>query len=377
MLRLYKIKISKLLVLLISSVLFLTACQSSIPPKTTSELDPPLSIQTPSNSQTSSGEENPSTSNGTPPAQNGSGEQNQTTLAILSVHYLDVGQGDCILICFPDGKSMMIDCGTNLASSIDTIKTALNAKEITALNYLILTHPDYDHIGGVKDVLGDVTVEKVYHPEISEQKAGFDDYFGALQFLTDKGAQTEVSAKGECFGEDYKVAILSQVPRKRGNGAYKDFHLALEPTESHINNLSPYVYLEYKGYRFLFTGDADKQEEASLINDYNSGLLKKTFSSKGLELKLEEIDFLKIAHHGSDDSSSQDFLNLLKPKYAVISVGGNNSHGHPATSTQYRLLGASENVEILRTDYDGSISVFINSEGKMEINTSKENNKLD
>ncbi len=355
----YKRKLRALLAVLLMTFAFLLGCSPAIPPTTDDALTPP-DLSPPSSIV---GE------------QSGSDSGVENSFSGLSVHYLDVGQGDCILICFPDDKSMLIDCGNGSPASISMIIGALQSKKKTSLDYLVLTHPDSDHIASVKEALKDVAVKKLYHPEISEGKTGLDDYFSVLKFLQAKGAETEVSAKGELIGEDYKLAILSQVPRKRGEGAYKDFHLAEQPTESQINNLSPYIYLEYKGYRFLFTGDADKLEENNLINDYNSGLLKKTFANKGLELKLEEIDFLKVAHHGSDDSSSQDFLDLLKPKYAIISVGGKNSYGHPATSVGYRLQGANDNVEILRTDVEGTVSVFINTEGQMAIKTAKQENE--
>ncbi len=342
---------------------FLYGCSPAIPPVTGESLSPP-DLSAPTELLTK-----PELNNSLQPED---GDETQSAVFIgLSAHYIDVGQGDSILICFPDGKTMMIDCGKGSFNSVNMISSALKIKKVTSLDYLVLTHPDYDHVGGVKEALKDIEVKKVFHPEISEEKPNLDDYFSVLQFLKDKGAETEVSAKGICFGEDYKVAFLSQTPRKRGEGAYRDFHMALEPTESQINNLSPYIYLEYKGYRFMFTGDAGMEEENKLINDYSAGLLKKSFSNKGLEPRLEDIDFLKVAHHGSNDANSQDFLNLLKPKHAIISVGGQNILGHPTTTTLLKLQTANPEHELLRTDHDGTVSVFISSDGQMAIKTQK------
>ncbi len=285
----------------------------------------------------------------------------------LSVHYLDVGQGDCILICFPDGKSMMIDCGNGSASAVNVIKNALQAKGITALDYLILTHPANDHTGGVSKALEDINVKSVYHPDIPSDLVGFEKYYSAIRFLSDKGAEMKISLQGECFGGDYKVAILEPTAKSMQDSSYRDFLWTLEPTETQINDLSPYVYLEYQGFRFLFTGDCSSRQEEKLITDYASTKFDKTFSVYNLKIKLENIDFLKIAHHGSSDSSSMDFLSLLKPKYSIISVAGDNPYGQPSSTVQTRILNSSEQAQILRTDIKGTISIFITETGVMTV----------
>jgi competence protein ComEC len=130
------------------------------------------------------------------------------------------------------------------------------------------------------------------------------------------------------------------------------------------------VYLEYKGVRFLFTGDNSSQKEQKLINDYKSGAIERFLFNKEVTVNLESIDFLKVAHHGSDDSTCADFLALTRPKNAIISVGGNNIYGHPSTSTLVKLEVANENVNVLRTDVKGTISVMVNKQGIVNVQTS-------
>ncbi len=289
----------------------------------------------------------------------------------LSVHFLDVGQGDSILICFPDKTNMLIDCASSAPFAVNNVKTALEIKGITALDTLVLTHPDVDHIGGVKSALKDIKIKKVYHPDIDQDRTGFEEYFSVIEFLDNKGSEKRISLRGECFGEDYKMVFLSPLPKRADGSTYRDLHFATQPTDKQINDVSPFIYLEYKGVRFLFTGDNSSAQETNLLTDYNSGILVQTFSNKGLNLKLEDIDFLKIAHHGSSDSTSSKFLSVVKPKNAIISVGGSNAYGHPASSTLERLQKANPSFKLWRTDENGAISVFVTDKGQIEIKTAE------
>ncbi len=326
-----------LTVLLLASLIW--GCSSVIPPKNENVFNPTITG-----------------------AEKGEGEFDG-----LSVHYLDVGQGDCILICLPNGESVMIDCGNSSSESVNCVLDAFKAKEIDEIDYLILTHPELDHIGGVRKALKDVGVKKIFHPDIPSGYAGFEEYYAVIEFLKDKGAEMQVSVQGLCFGEDYKLAILLPLDKTLQGSSYRDFIFALQPNDNQINDLSPYVYLEYKGYRFLFAGDNSSKQEERLLNEYRSNKFDKTFASYNLNIKLEDIDFLKVAHHGSEDSTSQEFVSLLKPKHSIISVSGDNIYGHPHKSTQARILGSSENAKIYRTDVKGTVSVFIKNNGEMQI----------
>ncbi len=314
-------------------------CKDSIPPVDDKGLTPPV----------------------LEPPTNGSG---QNEFDGLSVYFLDVGQGDCILICFPDKTNMLIDCGNGSPESVDNISTAFNIRNIDTLDYLVLTHPDVDHVGGVEKALKDIDVKKVYHPDVDASKVGFDEYFSAMEFLVDKDAETAVSLSGISFGEEYKLVFLLPYDRRMSESSYKDFLFALEPTEKQINDISPYIYLEYKGIRFLFTGDCSTKQEKLLTQDYQ--VLLKRFA-----IKLEHLDFLKVAHHGSDDSTGYEFLSLTRPKNAIISVGGDNFYGHPASSVLKRLENVNPNYNLFRTDVSGTVSVFVSEDGEVLTKTAR------
>ncbi len=289
----------------------------------------------------------------------------------LYVNFIDVGQGDCTLIMFPDGKNMLIDCGDGSDFAVKNIKKILNGFSVKKLDYIVLTHPDIDHIGGTLSVLKTCSVGKAYLPEILDSTP-YEVYSSALQNLKDKNANTLTSQLGEFIkGEDYSLAFLSPKPYRQADSSYTDFNTSNPPTSEQTNDISPMIYLEYKGVRFLFTGDAGVKEESKLIDDYNSSLIKNTFDFYDISVKLENIDFLKVSHHGANDASSQEFLNLLTAENAVVSVGGNNVYGHPSIYTQSRLLTANQDCNLLRTDIWGTISVFVSTDGEMKIKTQK------
>lgn len=346
----YKRRMGALLCVLLLLTVLMLSCSSDVPPLTSGD-----------------GKPNGSVSSNT----TGENSSDNSVFEGLSVHYIDVGQGDCILICFPDQTTMLIDCGNGGESSAKVISLELEKRKIQTINYLVLTHPDVDHVGSVKQALKEIEVELVYHPDVAQEKQGFDDYFEALEFLKEKGADTKISVRGECIVKgECSLAFLSPRQRNLKGSSYAEFHLAEMPTERQINDLSPYVYLEYKGVRFLFTGDNSSQKEQKLINDYKSGAIERFLFNKEVTVNLESIDFLKVAHHGSDDSTCADFLALTRPKNAIISVGGNNIYGHPSTSTLVKLEVANENVNVLRTDVKGTISVMVNKQGIVNIQTS-------
>ena len=124
------------------------------------------------------------------------------------------------------------------------------------------------------------------------------------------------------------------------------------------------IYVEYAGVSFLFTGDAGKQQEQLVENNINLGFYNQFVDGR---IDLYNIDFLKVAHHGADDCSSQDFLNIIQPQNAVLSVGGNNIYGHPSSRVIDRLYLANPNVNLLRTDVCGNITISVSASGEYAI----------
>jgi competence protein ComEC len=249
----------------------------------------------------------------------------------LQVDFIDVGQGDAALIAC-DGEYMLIDGGSSKASSV--IYTILKNRGIKHIDYMIATHPDADHIGGLSGALNYATVDTCY---CSVTQHDTKTFRSLLKYLVRQKAELTVPEAGDVFElGTAKVTVLGPLS---------------EPDES--NNSSIVVRLEYGDTSFLFMGDAETEEENEILKN-----------NKDLK-----SDVIKIGHHGSKSSSSKSFLNAVKPEYAVISVGKNNTYGHPTQTVLDRLT--SLKTTVYRTDLQGDITMI--SDGK-EITVSTEKN---
>lgn len=233
----------------------------------------------------------------------------------FEIFYLDVGQGDasCILC---DGQAMLIDGGAG--SESDKIYSFLKAHDIGHLDYIVATHPDADHIGGLAGALNYATVGTAYCTVKEYQSEPFNDF---LKYLGQRDAQITVPKAGETFYLGCaKVTIVYP-----------------EAGETRTDNTSIMLRIQYGETSFLFTGDCEiRDEAAALSTDY--------------DLK---SDVLKVAHHGSGSSTGPLLLKYVRPKYAVISVGGTNNYGHPTETVLTRLR--QWKVSLFRTDMQGDI----------------------
>ena len=277
----------------------------------------------------------------------------------FSVHYLDVGQGDCSLIRFSDGVVLVIDTGDRNLKTYEAIKNYFKSHGVEKIDYLMITHPDSDHVGNAVNLLNDFIVDNVFIPYLYPSLIGqFPYYQEAYEIIKEKSVKINYSDSFDYIkGEDYSVALLSPYPAGIMGSAYDQVNGQPIPEDKYVNDLSPIIYVESCGYRFIFTGDAGYSQEQIVINDYQSGVYDKYFSKFGIDVKLDGIDFLKLAHHGADGSSGIDFLSLLKPKNAVISVGGDNYYGHPSSETLLRLYAINPDCMEYRTSVCGWISV--------------------
>lgn len=284
---------------------------------------------------------------------------------VFTISFINVGQGDATLICFDDGKSMLIDCGKQDEEVVSLINKALKSSGRQALDYLVLTHPDLDHIGNAYTLANKINVETVFIPDINNTSI-FPEYNKALNKLKENGAQVRYSSKGNyILGDNYFVAFLYPIPSGINGSIYDKINTALAPTDNDINAVSPVIYVEYCGTRFVIVGDAGYSAERQVVDDYISGL----FNVFPRKVNLDGVDFLRVGHHGSSDSTSAVLLTTLKPLNAVISVGGANMYGHPDTETLKRLVASNDKIEIYRTDVYGTISVRIDQNGKTKIIT--------
>jgi competence protein ComEC len=237
---------------------------------------------------------------------------------IMFVHYIDVGQGDSILIQV-NNKNLLIDSGPK--SDEKKLSNYLSSLHLAKLDYIIATHPHDDHIGNMAEVIKKYDVSKFYAPKVESTTKTFEKMVDALK---DKNLKINVIKKGTNsidLGENTKVTVFS--PSK---DSYED-----------LNNYSPVIKIEYGNTSFLFTGDAQADVEKDIL-------------SANEDIR---ADVLKIGHHGSSTSTSMNFLSKVNPSISVISVGKDNIYNHPNENTIKHLN--EKNITIYRTDQDGTI----------------------
>lgn len=281
----------------------------------------------------------------------------------FSVNFLDVGEGDAIFINFGDGKTMLIDCGEKSNKNFKILSQYLNVYAKDGLDYLVLTHPDGDHVGNAAAVLDNYAVKTAYIPNMVEPE-NFGEYYNAYLKIKDKNIG-RISETGKVIsGEDYYAVFLSPNAKGTTDSAYTAINSTPNPSEQEINNLSPIIYLEYKGVKFVFTGDAGFTQEKVALDNVQTGIIKRYLKH---DINLSDVDFLKVSHHGAEDGSGEKFLKALTPKNAVISVGGGNIHGHPNTETLSRIVEVSPDCKIYTTSEYGTLSVLVDENGEITL----------
>lgn len=242
---------------------------------------------------------------------------------LLEVHFIDVGQGDSALIKCGE-HAMLIDAGDN--SKGTAVQLYLSKQGVSKLDYVIGTHPDADHIGGLDVIITKFDCGKVIMSEVERDTAAYRDVVMAMEY---RGYQNTSPVPGEAYqlGE----AVFTVIAPNRDYG-------------DDYNNASVGILLCHGANRFIFTGDAESEAEEDML-------------SNGMDLR---ADVLKAGHHGSSSSGSDDFLDAVNPKYAVISCGKGNSYGHPHAELLNSLR--KRGIQVFRTDEQGSITVT--SDGK-------------
>ena len=313
-----------------------------------------------------------------PPLVRGEGE--------LMVHFIDVGQGDCILILFPDGKDMLIDCANYNNSSDYRTETLDYIDDYVTdgqLDYLMLTHCDSDHVYFMDEVLEEYRVSNVFMPNVlathdEVESASIDE--AKLDMFTDKD-----TVETSCYADFFVGALtepdcniyLNVDPDENTNAivitddgvqdpAAPDTDATYRltfycPTQEYYdesnlgdakkrNAISPIGILEYNGFRLVLTGDSNEINEPTFVERVGGNL---------------DCDVLKVGHHGSESSSTEDFLDAIDCEYAVISCNAEgNTFYHPRQTTLDRFV--ERDMTIYRTDNNGNIVLTVRDESDFE-----------
>ena len=320
-----------------------------------------------------------------PPLVRGEGE--------LMVHFIDVGQGDCILILFPDGKDMLIDCG-NKSSGYDFEETAEYLATYIPdgqLDYLMLTHGDEDHVEYIDEVIEAYDVDNIFMPDVKSVPSGTsssDKYQDQIDALSrDKLAlfNDPDTLSSNVYAEFFIAALtepdcniyLNVDPDENTNAivitddgvqdpAAPDTDATYRltfycPTQEYYdesnlgsaekkNAISPIGILEYNGFRLVLTGDSNEINEPTFVERVGGNL---------------DCDVLKVGHHGSETSSTEEFLDAIDCEYAVISCNAEgNTFYHPRQTTLDRFV--ERDMTIYRTDNNGNIVLTVRDESDFE-----------
>ena len=244
----------------------------------------------------------------------------------LEVHFLDVGHGDStVIIC--GEHAMMIDCGDDTQGT--KLQNYLTKHGVEKLDYLVLTHPDKDHIGGAPVIMTKFPLGQVF-------QSGYDKDSEASEKLRQTLKYKRIEAATPAVGAEYQLG--------------EAYFTILAPNRSYeeSNESSIALLLHFGENTFLFTGDAEAEAEADMRE--NSGI-------PGLSLK---ADVYQVGHHGSRSSSRKKFLEAVSPEFAVISCAYQGEHGHPHAEVLNRLREAG--IRVFRTDEQGTIVAV--SDGK-------------
>ena len=262
---------------------------------------------------------------------------NSTKQGQLKINFIDVGQGDSTFIVTPENKTILIDGGGTTSNEFDVGKSILLPyvldRGYNKIDYIFISHFDQDHCAGLLYLMEEIKVKNII---IGKQYQACDNYKKFIQIINNKNINVKVVEAGD------RIEIEKEV--------YFDIIWPCSDiviSENAINNNSLVCKLVFKKFSMLYTGDIEEIAEKAIISKY-----------KKIGTNMLKSNILKVAHHGSKTSSTQEFLKLVKPQYALIGVGKDNKFGHPSDITIENLKLNS--IKIFRTDEMGEISIKSN-----------------
>jgi len=261
----------------------------------------------------------------------------------LKVYFIDVGQGDAEYIELPNGKNVLIDGGPSSAVT-SNLANFLTNHSITTIDYVVLTHPHDDHYKGLNYVFDNCQVNNFYDTKMNNSGATGDETM-RTKATSEPGCSISYPSAGDTLSWDTNVTVkvLNACPNTTSSSNGET-----------INNNSIVLKVTYNQVSILFTGDIQSTTESSLVTTYGDTL---------------QANILKVPHHGSQYSSTTDFLNKVKPKKAYIEVG-TNSYGHPTTEAITRLQNTGATV--YRTDQSGTLTYSTDGSTDITPDTTKD-----
>lgn len=269
----------------------------------------------------------------------------------MEVHFVDVGQGDCTLIRFADGKTMIVDSGApeqekDLLNYIDNV--FFRNSENKTFDFGMLTHSDSDHCGNFVAVIEEFGINCFYRPSIYIN--GLESYMKENVAYDNNQSHINLVSKLHQLKNEYKINVkFSHMDTyvTLDNTKYMHILAPVKEVYSNTNEYSPIVVFGYEDVKFMLTGDATKANELEVMNNFDAEVL--------------DVDILKLGHHGSKTSTSLEFLEATSPKYAIISVGADNNYNLPSSETLNNIAqynqnnGQAQDVVVKQTQYDGNI----------------------
>jgi beta-lactamase superfamily II metal-dependent hydrolase len=266
----------------------------------------------------------------------------------LTIAFVDVGQGDSILVILPNTKTLLIDAGEREGSG--KVLATLREHGVRRIDILVATHPHADHVGGMSDVIKNVDVGQVLDSGQVHTTQTFEDFLDAINT---KQIPLKSVRRGDSINVDPTVKIdVLNPPASLPYGAYN---------EAEFNDNSVVLKLTYGEFSVLLTGDMQETNEERLVFENATAL---------------DAEVLKAGHHGSRTSSSSPFLSAVTPKVVIISLGARNTYGHPHQEALDRI-SAIGTEHLFRTDVDGTITLTANSGSEYSIVTENSRRTVD
>lgn len=261
----------------------------------------------------------------------------------IGVVYLNAGQGDATIVRLPNGKVMVIDC--NVDNSPENIVGYLKSAEIKKIDNLVITHPHYDHMSGMKEIANNFEVGEIWKTQFKRKKElesqdsyeKYKEYLGGLRKLVKEGTEIKMpTSKNKPFVDEEKLKIKVLGPSQSSQSKNENIH-----KESLV------LQIKFGKTSLMFTGDTPN-DELDRINDYYN---------------IKNTTIWHASHHGSNEGANEAVLKKASPKYTVIPVGKDNDHGHPHEDAE-KIYSTYTEKKVYRTD-EGNIGFRLNSEGEV------------